>query len=303
MGGDADHRALELIRLRSQIRLALRDFQRLTGFAAITALGLASASDRGRALPSPPVHPRCAERLRGSVQNTPCDAEWREHLRSAQRTHGDRIHTCPLGLRCVGVPIFVGDELLGMGKLVCGSEVSEAKFRSLVRVFEALILRPCQDFHVSLLRREIHDLETSVNQLQRVKLPVRSVSGYGVGTESGGMQDNAPGVQVVIGRVLKYLGLHFAERDLSLVQVAKAVGRNEKYVAHLFVQQVGQRMRTHINSLRIQRSCELLLQTGETINQIACDCGFGDPSQFRQAFRRAMGVTATEYRQIFSPGA
>jgi AraC-like DNA-binding protein len=84
------------------------------------------------------------------------------------------------------------------------------------------------------------------------------------------------------------------------VQIATALGKNEKYVTHLFAQQVGERMRTYITTRRVRRACELLLQTDRTIYQIACDSGFAHASHFRQSFRRTIGVTASEYRQIFT---
>ena len=68
-------------------------------------------------------------------------------------------------------------------------------------------------------------------------------------------------------------------------------------------QQVGERMRTYITTLRVRRACELLLQTNRTIEQIASDSGFARTAQFRQSFRRTIGVTASEYRLIFTAGA
>jgi YesN/AraC family two-component response regulator len=114
--------------------------------------------------------------------------------------------------------------------------------------------------------------------------------------------DPSPIARTLIGQLLEYLNKHYAESDLSLSQVADAVDKNPKYVTHLFAQQVGERMRTYITTLRVRRACELLLQTNRTIEQIASDSGFTRTVQFRQSFRRTIGVTASEYRQIFTAG-
>jgi AraC-like DNA-binding protein len=214
------------------------------------------------------------------------------------------MHTCPLGLRCGGVPIILGDELVGLAKFVSGPEIPKERFRSLVSLLEVLVARPCQDLHVVFLREEIQALQASVNQLRRAKRPGRPTG------RSGDMpltreepSDPSQNAQTLVGRILEYLNEHYADSTLSLSQVAEAVDKNPKYVAHLFAQQVGERMRTYITGLRVRRACELLLQTNRTIEQIASDSGFARTAHFRQSFRRTIGVTASEYRQIFTAGA
>lgn len=214
------------------------------------------------------------------------------------------MHTCPLGLRCAGVPIILGDELIGLAKFVSGPEIPRERFRSLVSLLEVLVARPCQDLHVVLLREEIQTLQGSVNQLRRANRPGRP-TGSGDETPLIREEPGAPSAnaQTLIGRILEYLNEHYADSTLSLSHVAEAVDKNPKYAAHLFAQQVGQRMRTYITTLRVRRACELLLQTNRTIEQIASDSGFARTAQFRQSFRRTIGVTASEYRQIFTAGA
>ncbi len=214
------------------------------------------------------------------------------------------MHTCPLGLRCAGVPIILDDELIGLAKFVSGPETPKERFRSLVSLLEVLVARPCQELHVVLLREEIQTLQASVNQLRRTKRPSRPIgSSDDVPMTREEPSDPSPIAQTLIGQLLEYLNEHYADSELSLSQVADAVDKNPKYVTHLFAQQVGERMRTYITTLRVRRACELLLQTNRTIEQIASDSGFARTVQFRQSFRRTIGVTASEYRQIFTTGA
>ncbi len=211
------------------------------------------------------------------------------------------MHTCPLGLRCAGVPIILDDELIGMAKFVSGPEIPRERFRSLVSLLEVLVARPCQELHVVLLREEIQTLQASVNQLRRIKRPSRPT---GIGDDMPLTReepsDPSQNAETLIGQLLEYLNEHYSESELSLSQVADAVDKNPKYVTHLFAQQVGERMRTYITTLRVRRACELLLQTNRTIEQIASDSGFARTVQFQQSFRRTIGVTASEYRQIFA---
>jgi AraC-like DNA-binding protein len=293
------YRKLALAKFPRLIRDALGDFRRLTGFTAVTALRSAPVEREARAL-VPPVHPRCATLLRHATRPPPCDAEWRKHLDAGLSTSSGLRHTCPLGLRCACVPVLLGGELLGLAKFVSGPEISKERFRSAVDLLDLLVARPCQEMHNFFLREEIKSLHTLVNRLQRAKQPA-SVARRGPAPPA--KSQPAPHLfdshSRVIGEVLDYLGAHFTEPELCLTQVAAAVGKNKKYLAHLFAHQVGERMRAYITTLRVGRACELLLETRQKITQVARQAGFTNAVQFRQAFRLAMGVTATEYQQIF----
>ena len=291
-------------RLDGLIRDAVRRFQRLTGLTAVTTFGSVSGDPAIRSLPSPPVHPVCVKFLREAPDRADCDREWQSHLRLAERTHGPWMHTCPIGLRCAGVPIVLGEELLGLAKVVSGPEVSMERFRAHVDLLEALIARPCQELYVFVLLGEIQTLQTLVERRRPVNVtewPQSRADALVARSQTDAAATHH--AQTLISQVLDYLNAHYADSDLSLTQVADAVGKNEKYLAHLFVQQIGERMRAYITTLRVRRACELLLQTDWTIERIAQDSGFAHAVQLRQSFRRAIGVTATEYRQMFSAGA
>jgi AraC-like DNA-binding protein len=141
-------------------------------------------------------------------------------------------------------------------------------------------------------------------QLQRVRrLPWPLGTNDDRHASRGPDNDGARSTQSLVSQVLDYVGDHYTDRNHSLDEVATALKKNEKYITHLFAQRVGTRMRVYITMLRVQRACMLLLQTNQTIEEIARESGFAGTPQFRKAFRRAIGVTATEYRQIFASEA
>jgi AraC-like DNA-binding protein len=206
-------------------------------------------------------------------------------------------------LRCAGVAILLGDELVGLGKLVCSPQVPRSQFQSFVIFLEALLNQPCQNFYASILEEEVRTLQSAIELLRRSgeSDPGNEV-GANLQSETNRNTPQSAGTHFLIIQILEYLDLHYTDRELSLVGVAQAVGRNEKYVAHLFTQRVGERMREYVNRLRVQHSCKLLLQTEQPIHQIARATGFGSAAQFRRSFRRAIGVTASQYRRVFTAG-
>jgi YesN/AraC family two-component response regulator len=140
-----------------------------------------------------------------------------------------------------------------------------------------------------------------VSRLERAKRPA-AIAGSAGNASSGRNQTRSAAAQSqsLISQVLDYLNGHFANRDLSLTRIAEAVGKNEKYLAHIFAQQVGERMRACVTALRIRRACELLLATPRSVEQVAREAGFRSTVQFCQLFHRNVGLTATEYRQVFA---
>ena len=196
---------------------------------------------------------------------------------------------------------MLGDELLGFAKCVAPQELPLKRFRASVGLLEALVSVPAQALSILLLKEQVETLQGTVDGLRRTR------------RSEGQSQDGLPG-RAAVGRssahplqekdltcrVLAYLGDHYVDSRLSLSQVAEAMGRNQKYISHTFRKRIGLRMREFIIMLRVIHACDLLLHSNRPIAGIARDSGFTHPVQFRNSFRSAVGVSASEYRQIFT---
>jgi transcriptional regulator GlxA family with amidase domain len=55
----------------------------------------------------------------------------------------------------------------------------------------------------------------------------------------------------------------------------------------------------YLIKLRINESCDLLMQPDLNIGSIAVDLGFYDQSSFTVQFKKAMGLTPLQYRRQF----
>ena len=56
----------------------------------------------------------------------------------------------------------------------------------------------------------------------------------------------------------------------------------------------------YVIKLRIDRACELLVTTDLPIGEIQSYIGYQDAKAFYRAFKRYVGLTPTEYRNIHS---
>ena len=84
---------------------------------------------------------------------------------------------------------------------------------------------------------------------------------------------------------------------LSLRRLADEVFLSESHLSLLFRQNVKMAPMEYVRKLRLQKVRELLLTTNLSLKEISDKIGFDDQSQLSRAFRRATGMSPTEYRQ------
>lgn len=84
--------------------------------------------------------------------------------------------------------------------------------------------------------------------------------------------------------------------QITLNDVAKAVGLTPQYLTTLFRQETGQTLYQYIKQKKIDEARMMLLYTGEPITAIASALGFSSSAHFSYAFQSAMGCTPSEFR-------
>ena len=81
----------------------------------------------------------------------------------------------------------------------------------------------------------------------------------------------------------------------TLGNVAEHVHLAESYFSRLFSRVMKKRFQDYMDEIRIAAVVSRLHEK-ETIKGIAMECGFSTPTNFRRAFRKIHGMTATEYQ-------
>lgn len=85
--------------------------------------------------------------------------------------------------------------------------------------------------------------------------------------------------------------------NLSLTDIAIAVGVHPVYLAQAFHKSYNSTIGDYVRQLRIDYACRQL--EGETpIINIAHDAGFCDQSHFTRTFKRIMGIAPSKYRSL-----
>jgi AraC-like DNA-binding protein len=90
----------------------------------------------------------------------------------------------------------------------------------------------------------------------------------------------------------------FPERDYSLTELANVVGISPWHLLREFKKHTGLPPHSWMIQIRLQKA-KTLLKTDLNIADVAQQCGFSDQSHFNRHFKKAMGVTPTQYLSCF----
>ena len=288
------------VRLPGRMGPALRLFRAITGLTAVTSLATPLGGSAEPSALSPPIHPRCARRLR-SGRRAPCREEWFIHLRSSRRSPSLHTHVCPIGLRCACVPIQFDGHLIGVTKLVVGPETPDRAFSTATTVLKLIVNGVCQDSLVSGLSEEVETLRHSVAALRQIGWqghPVADSSDLPVGSfdESAARRHHL----TLVEDALSHLHRHYKEPDLSLAAVAEALECNPRYLTARFTLIAGEHMHTYLVRLRVAHACRLLMESTVPVKEVEYESGFRGNGALARAFRRHVGVSPGDYRRIFA---
>ena len=106
------------------------------------------------------------------------------------------------------------------------------------------------------------------------------------------LKEYSPAVQ----KVMNYVNLNVAE-PLTLKNLAAMCFISPSYLSALFKQETGSTLIDYINTQRVNRAAQLLVQNNHTIAAVAEEVGILDVNYFTKIFKKTLGVTPTRYRR------
>ncbi len=100
----------------------------------------------------------------------------------------------------------------------------------------------------------------------------------------------------VIHSVMQYVYKNYADK-ISLDEVAERVYLAPAYLSRVFKNETGQTFTNYLNSVRIEKSKELLSHYSLKLSDIALSVGFEDQSYFTKVFKKITGLSPLQYRK------
>jgi transcriptional regulator GlxA family with amidase domain len=95
---------------------------------------------------------------------------------------------------------------------------------------------------------------------------------------------------------------HLAE-DLSIPALARRAAMSERNFARVFTREVGATPARFVERARIEAARRRLEESGDGLDEIAAQCGFGSAEILRRAFLRLLRVAPSAYRLRFRSAA
>ncbi len=88
----------------------------------------------------------------------------------------------------------------------------------------------------------------------------------------------------------------FSDPNFSYQMLSDEIGITPYYLGTIFKLEKGESIREYVNTIRLERACELLDDTDYTVKSIAEMVGFISCNHFFMSFKRKYGTTPQKYR-------
>ncbi|RIX60199.1 response regulator [Paenibacillus nanensis] len=100
----------------------------------------------------------------------------------------------------------------------------------------------------------------------------------------------------IVERIRGVIEQRYADGNLTVADIGKAVYLSPTYVSLLFKQETGQTVGEYLTQVRVEKAKELLRDPQYKFYDICNAIGYTDPSYFTKLFKKATGVTPSAYR-------
>jgi AraC family transcriptional regulator of arabinose operon len=97
--------------------------------------------------------------------------------------------------------------------------------------------------------------------------------------------------------VSEYVRVHLSE-DIGVGDIAASVGLSPSRLSAVLRQQIGVSPRDFLEAERMKLASELVALTNMPIQNVASRVGIQSPFYFSLRFKKAFGVSPTEYRKL-----
>ena len=99
-----------------------------------------------------------------------------------------------------------------------------------------------------------------------------------------------------ISEVVDYITENYANQ-FALADIAARVGMTESRFSRYFRRATGNTFTDFVNRLRINRACQLLMETEQYVSTICYNVGFNNIANFNRRFMELKGTTPSDFRK------
>lgn len=102
-----------------------------------------------------------------------------------------------------------------------------------------------------------------------------------------------------INRIMEHINNNFG-KTITLNEVSKLAGMTEVSFSRFFRQRTGKSFIDTVNEVRLGHASRMLIETTQTINEVALECGFNNISNFNRIFKKKKICTPKQFRKTYN---
>lgn len=102
-----------------------------------------------------------------------------------------------------------------------------------------------------------------------------------------------------IEKIMEHMNSNFGQ-NITLRDAAKIAGMTEVSVSRFFKLRTGKTFVDTLNDIRLGHASRMLIETTQSINEIAYKCGFNNMSNFNRIFKKKKDTTPKEFRNSYA---
>lgn len=99
-----------------------------------------------------------------------------------------------------------------------------------------------------------------------------------------------------VENAIEFLRANYSSK-INIEKVVENMFLSKDYFRQLFKDVTGQSITSFIQQTRIERACNMLINTDKSVGEISVKCGYNDTKFFYQTFKKIKGVTPGDYRK------
>ena len=99
-----------------------------------------------------------------------------------------------------------------------------------------------------------------------------------------------------INKIIQYVEDNYPNK-ITLDTIGELVGMSASSVCRFFKKKTRHNFLDYLNSYRIEKAVDMIIQTEHTISEISYACGFNNISNFNRIFLNRTGTTPSDYRR------
>jgi AraC-like DNA-binding protein len=102
-----------------------------------------------------------------------------------------------------------------------------------------------------------------------------------------------------VEKTLEYMNQNF-DKPVTLSEVARLANMSDAAFSRFFKQRTGNTFIDSLTDIRLGHASRMLIDTTQSIAEVAYNCGFNNISNFNRIFKKKKGCTPKDFRESFS---